>query len=172
MEKFWPFFFILLIFNSCGQSNKTATSKSEPLPTHWIEVQKQNGEWVIYEPCDATSFMMALKQDTIIVGWGQTMDMFRITNKKQTPDSSFTISALSSCEEKWTFEMKASANKTHWVIKNSDGITHEKYLIPLADTVYYKHKYEPCEECWGQEICDSLKKHPEMNSDINPIFFR
>jgi len=97
-----------------GDSTSPGSSPSiteSDVRSTWVELTRQDGRWVIFEPCEASNLKLYWKVDTLVIEWGQmaTMDLIRniksakgqfllegIDSTSNPPNHSFRIEAVDS----------------------------------------------------------------------------
>jgi hypothetical protein len=150
---------VFLITNGIGQTLIKGIDL-KTIPSNWIEVEQRKGRWVRYQPCDASIFTLDLTEKKITTKWGQSVEVYIISESKRNRDSSMTILARAG-DQNCSFNFKIKSHRTLWTIKFTDGAYHRKYLIPVQDTAKYSVIVQPCEDCWDKEDCNGRKKNNE-----------
>lgn len=73
--------------NKQGERNSAGGERvfsEADVKSNWVQLTKQEGEWIIFEPCEAANFTIHWKADTLIIDWGQeaTADVITLIASK------------------------------------------------------------------------------------------
>ncbi len=138
---------------TAAESTPSTTEKSfalSDLSGEWHMLTQQNGDWVLYYPCDADNTFVQVKGDSIVIGWGQDATLGII--------ESWTLSDL---DELSLVVNDSYTTTTYRVQQTEDGLTQWWLQDDVEGPSYFTHVREkdlfrtikqPCKECW--EDCE------------------
>lgn len=123
----------------------------EDLQGEWHMITEQNGEWVLFYPCDADNTFVQVKGDSIVIGWGQDATGGIIEDWLEgDTGNQITLAVNDSYSVNYYRVEKAeNGNTVWWLWEDADNPSQ---FINAVNKPNYKEVRQPCKECW--EDCD------------------
>jgi hypothetical protein len=146
-------------------SDLTASAMLKPVTlkdvsSSWTQLTENDGQLVIYHPCDANNTVVEVREDTLYINWGQEEGFYTITSVKNSSTGKLILSAKSDYgEEEDTFAVeflddeKKQARWFVWLNDSTSEIFTDTRLVSQ-----YREVRQPCRECWGKDVCDEAEK--------------
>lgn len=157
---------LLLIFNFILLS---AQENNLNIESHWISITKQNGKYVLYEPCNAEISQIVIDggKHEMIMHYGQENEIFKILASKHISVNELDLTILYTVFEKPRTTMvkvqflDLSKRIARWsfTLSDDDGSTipNEYIMVPMQKSKNYKVVKEPMRDCWPTDENDTTK---------------
>ncbi len=131
------------------QENLTFSPAS--LQGEWHMISEQDGEWVLFYPCDADNTFIQVKGDSIIIGWGQdaTAGVIEDYTSNETGNEITLAVNDSYAVNYYRVERTENGKIAWWLWEDAE---RPSQFINAFDKPSYKEVRQPCKECW--EDCD------------------
>lgn len=144
---------IVIVANAC--TSRTAkvpeVFSPESLQGEWHMLTEQNGEQVLFYPCDADNVFIQVKGDSIIIGWGQDASAGKIEDwNKNVADNDISLAVNDSFSVNFYRVLKTEEGLTEWWLW--EDAEKPALLVNAVNKSRYKEVRQPCKECW--EDCD------------------
>lgn len=143
------------------ENNQSITAENFPL--YWEMLTEEEGEFIIFRPCDAANFCVSIndKRTVLSIEYGQDgalFDILSIDHKSKLSSNGnkdfllFRIRDQNAGTEKRVFEVNAEFNQDtrHVFWTGLPYRDEEIMMISSLDTSYYKTVIQPCSDCWDE----------------------
>lgn len=163
----------LFVLASCQNTSKP-TVNLNGLPKKWVQLTEQNGELVIYEPCDWSNVEIEFKDTAgktllLLEGYQDSMEG-EVIETTQSGDTLLIVTQLPYGKDyidtaKFIWKDKAKGLAT-WV--DYFGAT-----LTIVDAQYrssYKQVEQPCTDCWDDCGGDGEDETAAHISNIQKVF--
>jgi hypothetical protein len=128
---------------------------TDDLPSTWTMLSDQNGEMIIFHPCDANNTMVEIRYDTLYINWGQEEGFYKITSLWRDQDKIFFNAKSDYGEQEDQFSVEfldAERKKARWFVWLNDSTS--AVFADARTAADYKTVKQPCLECWGEDVCN------------------
>jgi hypothetical protein len=154
-------FIALLLITGCTtkQSDQSqpveSTFQLTDLEGEWqMLTEMDNGEQVIFYPCDADNLSIMAYGDTLVIGWGQDASMALIKSFYSDDDKIvLVVNDLEGGQESTFFFQfeNESGTLARWWLYGDDS---SNVYVHEDDAEQFSSYEQPCEECWDD--CDDV----------------
>ncbi len=153
---------LALISCSSGEKKSNSTYTVDNFPKEWIEVEYENGKWIIFEPCDAVTpelkFSNENGKNIFTVLSGQVADPYFVEAFEQKQDGSVIVSTrFENNSEIIKYLFTKTGPENIWSVKSPDNI--ESHYVEKQYSGNYSKVAQPCRECWDEEQCAEMEKN-------------
>ncbi|QOI96941.1 MAG: hypothetical protein HRU69_05285 [Flammeovirgaceae bacterium] len=151
--------FLLMVFVACSPSARKEQPEENrsqvvtDLQGGWERLTRwEDGQWVVFRPCDADNMSMEISGDTLVIGWGQDASFGIIRSVAQSEVPEIYILTVEQDEQQVTYRMRwddEMYNRAEWWLWEDD----ESVILVRSELLDdYTLIEQPCHECW--EDCE------------------
>jgi hypothetical protein len=119
------------------------------LSGEWHMLTQQNGDWVLYYPCDADNTFVRVKGDSIIIGWGQDATLGKIESWTAVNDELSLVVNDSYASTTYRVQQTEDGLTQWWLWEDAEG---PSYFTHIREKDSFPIIKQPCKECW--EDCE------------------
>ncbi|MDG3581368.1 hypothetical protein [Galbibacter pacificus] len=148
---------------SCNRENKLQFDLSK-LPQKWVKLTKNEGNLVIFNPCNAANTMLSIHKNEngyrLVIDEGHKTFELKVVEAMKVADTLFLRAKWNWSESEklqdirfvWSDEENGIG---HWVTVYSGGFTTDFPYVASYKKDSFSIVNEPCEACWGI-ACDEV----------------